>query len=244
MRSILIILIIFHSSLLFSAEQIKEIRIVTEAWEDAANKDGTGLYFDVIRAVYKEEGIKLSYLIVPYSRSVLMVKEQSADAWLASFLDEENFALYPKWHFDTEPVSVMYKKETIKKWQREQSFENKNIAWIRGYGYGEYFTTSVKYNLIELSKRELAFGMLEKGRIDFFIDAEQDIQKAVEKEAFDISNYYIHNFTKLKLYLAFANNERGKQLCSIWDQRIEVLQKSEKLKKIYDKWNYTPYPYE
>ncbi|MDB5849349.1 MAG: hypothetical protein JWP29_3101 [Rhodoferax sp.] len=36
-----------------------EIRLVSDEWHKTARKDGTGLYFDLIRMVYEKHGVKV-----------------------------------------------------------------------------------------------------------------------------------------------------------------------------------------
>lgn len=87
-----------------------EIHLVSDAWHGLTRKDGTGLYFDLIRAVFQRQQIKLRINIYPYARAVQAVKDKRADAWVASFMNEKDFALYPRWHFDRNVQQVLYRK--------------------------------------------------------------------------------------------------------------------------------------
>ncbi len=75
---------------------MKEVLVVSECWIDLTNKDGSGLYFDIVRMVYELVGIKVKIKIFPYNRSSMMVKKKRADVWLGSYLDEEDYAIYSK----------------------------------------------------------------------------------------------------------------------------------------------------
>ncbi|HOV15660.1 MAG TPA: hypothetical protein PK771_15335, partial [Spirochaetota bacterium] len=78
---------IFSFFLLFSQEG-KQILIVTDEWEGTTNKDGTGLYFDIIREVFKEDGYTFNIKFYPYARSVYLLERKEADLVIGPYKDE------------------------------------------------------------------------------------------------------------------------------------------------------------
>lgn len=218
------------------------IYFVTESWQDATNSDGTGIYWDILRKVYNPKGIKISFKIVPYERSVKMIQHQKADAAIGTYEDEIEEAIYPKWHFDADQVVAIFKKNLIKKWQGESSIANKKVVWIRGYAYDEYLNVSVKKYEVDLRKSALL--MLQNNRVDFFLDAIYDLQAELDKGYFDYSHYQIEDVIQLNLYLAFANNERGKKFRKIFDEQFSILLKSGEIKRLYEQWDwgFLPFP--
>jgi len=229
------------------SDDIKVITVVSEEWENNTNKDGTGLYWDIVRTVYELEKIQLKIRIVPYARSVHMVKVKKADAWMGSYIDEETFALYPKWHFDADIVSALFQKEKFPDWKGIQSLANRTVGWVRGYDYDQYI--DVKMKIDELNSRDSAIAMLVKNRIEVLLDALVEIQnelknnEKLQKLGFDKNAYRIEQLLQLNLYLAFAKNERGQQLKDIWDKNFPVLVKNGDIKKLYHKYKITRYPF-
>ena len=226
---------------------LKVITVVSEEWENNTNKDGTGLYWDIFRKVYEMDNIQLNIRIVPYARSVHMVKVKKADAWVASYIDEESFALYPKWHFDADIVSALFRKEKFPEWKGIQSLANKTVAWVRGYDYDQYI--NVKMKIDELNSRDSAIAMLVKNRIEVLLDALVEIQNELKKTeklqklGFDMKDYRIEQLLQLNLYLAFVKNERGQKLLDIWDKNFPILLKNGEIKKLYEKYKITRYPF-
>jgi len=94
------------------AEEVSDISVSSEEWEGATHPDGSGLYWDIIRLVYEPVGIKVNYSISSYARSVALVKQKRADAWVGSYLDEEDGVIYPKSHFDADDVSALFIKKS------------------------------------------------------------------------------------------------------------------------------------
>ncbi|MBN1981866.1 MAG: transporter substrate-binding domain-containing protein [Chitinivibrionales bacterium] len=217
-----------------------EFHAVADAWPEVTNNDGTGLFFDVIRMVYEPAGITMKYEIMPYARTNEMVKKLEADAWVASFLNEQDYPLYPKWHFDRVPQVAVFKKETEKNWKGETTLTGKKVAWNRGFNLDKFI--KVKVNLTEVNGTENGMNMLEKGRVEFYVNAKPDIEKFVESAKFDMSNYQVEHLLFLNLYMAYSNNERGKYFKEVWDKRMEELVKSPKLKELYEKYKY-PWPF-
>lgn len=63
---------IFHHALIFfliffpaasvsgeDTDKITDIHIATPLWEGQTNKDGTGLFFDIVRSVYEPAGLTM-----------------------------------------------------------------------------------------------------------------------------------------------------------------------------------------
>jgi len=238
--------ILFVTNLGF-CDDLKIITVASEEWESNTNKDGTGLYWDIIRKVYEMDNIQLKIRIVPYARSVHMVKVKKVDAWVASYIDEESFALYPKWHFDADIVSALFQKSKFPEWKGVQSLTNKTVGWVRGYDYDQYI--DVKMKIDELNSRNSAIAMLVKNRIDVLLDALVEIQNELKKKekikqlGFDMNDYRIEQLLQLNLYLAFTKNDRGKQLKTIWDKNFEILLKNGSIKKLYDQYKIMRYPF-
>ena len=222
------------------AEDITSIKLASEAWEDFTNADGTGVYWDLFRAVYEPAGIKVEFEIVPYIRATKMVQNKQVDAVVGVYEDEFEPALFPKWHFDYDVVAAVFKKGKVDQWAKEESLDGK-IGWIRGYEYDQYLTKEVDF--IEVDSRKSAFKMLEVGHLDFFLDAEVDIESELEKEIINADEFQTETIFNLNLYLAFADNERGKGLKEIFDSRIEELVTSGELKPIFEKWE-SEYPFD
>jgi len=227
----LLLLLIFFNLHLFATQNIKEVQIVSESWEDLTNKDGTGLYFDITRAIYEPLGIKVKIKLMPYNRSMSMVEKRQADAWLGSWVDEVAYAIYPKHYFDQDIVTAMYKKDKFPNFQGLESLKNKNVGWMRGYGYDEYLDESIVIH--ERNDRKSLLLSLEKDRFDFFLDDKDDMQEAINHIKFNTAKYTFLEIMKFKLYPAFRSDRRGKELKQIWDERFKILLKDGTLKKIY-----------
>lgn len=217
-----------------------EIHLVSDTWHGLTRKDGTGLYFDLIRAVYARRKIKLRITIYPYARTVQAVKDKRADAWVASFLHEKDFALYPRWHFDRNVQQALFRKRPGYSFGGIDDLRDKRVAWLRDFGLDKYLSVPMK--IVEVDTIQSAMQMLEAGRIDYFIGAQSDIADDIKARGADMRDFERAFVMHLGLYLAFANTPRGDELRRIWDEEMEGFHKSDAFKAIYKRAGFD-YPY-
>lgn len=217
--------------------EIKTIRIATPSWEGQTNKDGTGLFFEIVRKVYEPAGIKMEFEIVPWKRATKMVKTDKADARLCVVKSSRKqlFPNYPLW---VEYVAAVYKKEKIKEWEGVKTLEGKVLIWLRGYDWHKSsYLKDLKLKWNEIDDRKQAWGMLESGRVDCYIDALIDINNYFNINKIDMTPFQVEVLWGDNSYVAFSITERSKKLIEIYDKRIIELFKSGELKKIFEKWN-------
>jgi polar amino acid transport system substrate-binding protein len=156
-------------------------------------------------------------------------------------MDEEENIIYPKWHFDADIVAAIYKKTPDFQWQGEKSLAGKNVGWIKGYGYNDYIDT--KFNNKEFKTRAKGLKLLEKGRLDFFLDDQRELELEVAKGNVNADEFAYKTLMNLNIYPAFANNERGQQLSKIYDEGFAKLLEAGEIKKLYKKWNDPMFPF-
>lgn len=241
--TLLFLLLLFPFTLL-SKEKNSDDSVITLAsdnWHSLTMPDGSGLYFDIIRYVFEPAGITVKLVMVPYARSVSMVETKEVDGWVASFMDEQPFPLYPEWHFDQNRQIVVSLKDAKKKFTDMESLRGASVVWLRNFNLDKYIPVPLTFE--EIDEITGLFPMLEALRAEFFIGAESDIMSAVESEKIDTSKFRFDFLMNLKLYLAFADTERGRKFKKIWDERMEEVHNDPELHEIYRKYGY-PIPLE
>lgn len=239
--------LIFSDVSLFGQELDKNkiIFIVTPEWEGQTNKDGTGLFFDIVRSVYEPEGIKIKFEIVPWKRSEFMVISNKADALLDSY--KENIVgkdmLAPEYPMVVESSAAVFRKDKIPAWNGPESLENMRAIWLRGYDFHKSphlkDVTFKKWD--EIDEYGTAWHLLEKDRTDVYLDALIDIQRYIKKYKIDMSPYRVETVGEDKGYMVFSKSEKSEKLIEIYDKNIKELFKSGELKKLFEKWDY-PFP--
>ncbi|WP_010487083.1 substrate-binding periplasmic protein [Pseudomonas sp. S9] len=217
----------------------KEINLVSDVWEQYSEADGSGLAWDVLRAVYEPVGVKLNIQTMPYTRSIGLVQRGEADAWVGSYLDEvQQGVFYPHWNYDADQITALSTLATPV--PNLQTLNQYRLVWVRGYAYQQYLPNLTRFR--EVQRRNGILEMLNFGRADYYIDARTEVEQLL-MTAPDPAHYRVTVLTRLPIYLGFADNPRGHQLADLFDQRMQVLVEQGTLKPIFQRWK-QPYPFD
>ncbi|MGY4531628.1 polar amino acid transport system substrate-binding protein [Pseudomonas sp. TE3786] len=216
-----------------------QIRLASEVWAEHTNADGSGLAWDILRAVFEPAGVSLQIHSVPYTRSVGLVQRGGADAWVGSYLNEiRDGVFYPHWSYDADHISALGLSDAA-----EVNLHNLGqfrLAWVRGYAYEKYLPNLTHYQ--EVLRRDGILSMLDLKHIDFYLDARTEVQDVLN-EAEDKTRYRVTELTQLPLYLGFADTPDGHALAQLFDARMEQLVKDGSLRPLFERWQ-QPYPFE
>ncbi len=214
----------------------EEIILASEELANATNKDGTGLYWDIFRAVYEPVGIKTKFIIRSYNGSVSLVKKRQADAAVGIRPEKIQGALSSAYPFVKEYILVLFKKSRLNQWDGQETLKNKTVGWIKGYPYDEYLEVPVIKK--EFANREKILRQLDQDQIDFFMDRRNDVESVLNRGIIDVSRYTVETVLELERYLVFADNHKGKELKKIFDLRFPFLVESGELDRLFAKWNW------
>ena len=213
-----------------------EIILASEEWPNATNKDGTGLFWDIFRAVYEPVGIKTKFIIRSYKGSVSLVKKRQADAAVGVYPERIQGALSSAYPFVKDYVLVLFKKNRLNQWSGQESLKNKKVGWIKGNSYDEYLEVPVIKK--EFYRKESILRSLDKDQIEFFMDTRNDVESVLNKGIIDVTRYTVETVMELERYLVFADNKKGKELKRIFDNRFPRLVQSGEIEKLFAKWNW------
>lgn len=229
------------------SSSLTDMLVVSEPLQDLTNKDGTGLYWDILRAIYESQGIKVKVEAVPLKRAQYLIEKQAADVMLGHYRGDSKNMIFPQWHYNAQTISAIFKKGSLN-WNGEQSLVGKKVAWIRGADYNKYLSVPVSFE--EKSDHMGPLLMLQSDRIDVFLDDNEELLKTFQLSAdrlqqagFSRNDYQVETLLVLKLYPAFADTTRGRKLADIFDNQMPQLISSGKLKAMFDKWKLHSFPF-
>ncbi|MFK3973862.1 ABC transporter substrate-binding protein [Pseudomonas sp. NPDC087358] len=214
-----------------------DIVLVSEHWNAYTEADGSGLGWDLMREVFQPAGIKVQARTEPYTRAVGLVQRGEADAWVGAYENEVQGTLYPKWHYDNDEIYALglasNPAPTLK------TLGSYHLAWVRGYEFQRYLPNVAHFN--EVARRDHILSMLDHARADLYIDAKPEVDFILGqgKEPQRFRTTYL---MAIPLFLSFADNPRGRVLRDVFDQRMEQLVRSGKLRPIFARWH-QPYPF-
>ncbi len=213
-----------------------EIIMASEEWTNATNRDGTGLYWDIFRAVYEPVGIKTRFIIQSFNGSVSLVKKNRVDAAVGIYPEMIEGALFSQYPFIKDYVLALFKKNRVSQWNGQKTLQDKKVAWLKGYAYDKYLEVPVVKE--EFDRRENILRRLDQNNIDFFIDSRNDMESVLNQGIIEVSRYTVETVLELDRYLVFANNPKGKTLKEIFDHRFPSLVQSGEIEKLSAKWNW------
>jgi len=228
-------------SLTSSATERECIHIVTQEWAGETNRDGSGLYFDLLRAVYTPLKIDLCIKITPYNRAIYMLRNKTADASIDFYQKnvkkktEEEYFLNSIRPIGRERLVAIFKKTTIDYWNFPQSLENRRVASIGEYGLEKKISVPFAHRQITSSAQ--GWNLLQRGRIDILVDSYSDsLTAAITLGSIDLQQYEIKTVSCQTLFVTFAKSSQGRTFKRLFDQRMEELRQSDELARIYHAW--------
>jgi polar amino acid transport system substrate-binding protein len=220
-----------------SVDKPTDIVLVSEQWNAYTEADGSGLGWDLMRAVFEPAGVKVESRIEPYTRAVGLVQRGEADAWVGAYKDEVEGTLYPKWQYDVDEIYALGLASHSE--PRLETLGDYRLAWVRGYDFQQYLPGIKHFN--EVPRRDHILSLLDHQRADFYIDAKPEIDYILSQSK-EASRYHTTYLADIPLYLSFADNPRGRVLRDLFDERMAQLVHSGRLKPIFARWK-QPYPF-
>jgi len=233
----LLILLLTPSTALSNASNFDEIITTSPSWDTFTNKDGTGLYHEVMREVFRQYDIKVRHEYSKSSRSEELVMLENADIMTCDDktippLTMARFPMYQNIFY------VFFKKHRIGPWMGVETLRDKEILSQPSFYDQTNFTVPV--NVKEVMTGKQALSMILMNRSDFYADDLILIQQSIKENVlpFNMDDFEIQEVGRRSYYPLFNTNERGKQLMKVYEDGILKLHKSGKLKSIYDKWGH------
>jgi polar amino acid transport system substrate-binding protein len=216
------------------------IKIITPEWEGQTNRDGTGLFFDIVRAVYGSAHVKIEFQFAPWKRCQATVSSGKADAMLCVWKvhAEELKQLMPRYPMYVEQTVVVFKNASMFSWRDIHTMDYRRAVWLRGYDYHrETPMASVQLaQWYEVDSHEEAWQQLNMDRFDFYIDALIDLNAYIKSNDVDADLYQREVLWSSPSFMAFSDTEKSRVLIEIYDREILKLVKSGELARIYSTW--------
>ena len=223
----------------------QSVRIATFAWPQRTELNGTGAYFEILRRIFTAHNLTLNiqYRSIHDSLGALyreetdmMLVEWHPDILAADPKVKHKLILAPRFPLDTEQVVAVSKANQALSWQEILDTPSHHIAWIADYNYHYFFdlpehpTTMVKSTAHGLT-------LVERGRIDSYLDDFSDVEIAFAEEQFSPANFYLEIVQERNLYPLFNHLSEERGLLKIYDQGMQKLLREGELKEIFESYS-------
>lgn len=209
--------------------QAKTVTVVAGAWGDFTKADGTGLYFDVLRAALAQSDIELNIRVTNWKRAKQMFYADRADVLLADFRGSGDRRFIPFWHLNMDPPLTLFSLQPV---NDLQLLQGQAVGWMLGYDFGEYLPVTV--NGIEVSAEQFGFDLLRYGRLDAYISYQDNVPN--ELRALLQQRQLA---PAQALYPVFQNTFSGRQLAADFDRGMQKLYQNGRLQQLYGRYYQT-----
>lgn len=211
------------------------IRIATPAWAKLTAKDGSGLYFDLLRKIYGPAGVKLEYQIAPWKRAKAMIRRGEADAMLAAYrTPPEDGWIYPNKPMDVDQIMAVVRREAMTDWRGTETLGGRRVVWLRGYNFQNYIKADMKWREVDNAKQ--GWTMVARGRADAYLDILPEVTHYLKNNPDQTGLFRIEEALAINTYLRFADRPKSRKLIETYDRRMAELLGTKELIELYRSW--------
>ncbi|HCY84029.1 MAG TPA: hypothetical protein DHV36_02725 [Desulfobacteraceae bacterium] len=225
------------------ASDLHTIHIITPEWEAQTNRDGSGLFFEIVQAVYAPSGIHIKPTFAPWKRCQATVDAKKADAMLCVWKTHaaEHGQLIPDYPMFIERTAVVFKRASLLDWHGVNAMDYKRAVWLRGYNYhtDPHLASVQLVQWHEVDSHEEAWQQLNLDRFDFYIDALIDLDTYIQENNIDMGLYRKVVLWSQKSYVAFADTPKSRRLIDIYNRELPKLIKNGTLEMILEEYGQT-----
>lgn len=215
-----------------------QFSVASEVWAGHSNADGSGLAWDLLRAVFAPAGVTLNITSVPYTRALGLAQRGKVDAVLGLYLNEVEGVNFPRQAYADDAVMALGLASSPT--PTLATLGSYRLIWVRGYGYQSQLPNLTHYQ--EVQRRDGIPQMLKQGRADFYIDDDDEVASLVAASEHP-QEFKQTALQYLPLYLGFAQTEQGQRLQKLYEQRMDELIRAGTLRPIFARYQ-QHYPYD
>lgn len=220
-----------------NASELREVVSTGPSWDSFTNRDGTGLYHEVLREVFSLYGISVRHEYMPTDRGDEMVRTGQGDMMTCDDRAQPPLVTgrYPMF---TNDFHVFFKKSRIPDWTGPESLRDREVASQLGYYHDWDFPVPVRIR--EMPSGVKCLNMVLLGRSDFYVDDISFIENSIRltDQVFDREEYAIRRAGSRSYFPLFNKTPRGKKVKQMYEAGMMILHKAGKLKPIFDKWGH------
>jgi len=215
------------------------LHVVAEEWPGATNKDLTGKYWNIIRAVYGED-YDIHYEIVSWNRALTLFARQRSDIVVGVYQDQHEKIITSQFHLDMDESFYLLYNKSLHNVNSLKDINNLTIAGRTNYIVKSSLPSGIKF--YPMSSLANVNKLIMNERVDGALLYAKELNTADPSKSLD----HIELLPKQKMYLGYADTEKGKQLAKLYDEKMPELIKSGQAKTFfpsglaYQFANYTP----
>jgi len=203
---------------------VSDIHVGADEWVEFTHSDGSGIYFELLRKIYREEVLK--FHVSPFARVKSKFTNKELDIIVGIYPEDIVDKLLPSWPLGLEsPIVAFYDSRKVAL-HHISDIEKVTASWVRGYDFDKFLPLT--HSSYDVNSPMIGFRLLLNGHIDAFVDYSYNQPKDLPE--------YIKTFQLMpsrNLYVAFQSNLMGKKLAEIFDAEMAKLMQSGELERMF-----------
>lgn len=208
----------------FVQTETNRVKVVSSVWQGFTELDGSGIYFNLLKEVYRDSKFELVLNASEFQRALNLFKGGKADIMVGVLKHEVPNGHFPKWILDTDlPIVGFHLKS--KKIQMPK-LDQQRIGWMGMYAMAQFFPNLKQPYLFK--SRDAAFNMLVANRLDVFLDYAHNANQTFQ----DRLTYTVIRDSEA-LYLVFQPTYKGRILAKIYDKQMVKIREEGRLEQIF-----------
>jgi len=222
--------------LISSSISAETVNFCSKERTDLSNEDGTGYYWDVLRAVYKTQQVEMIHSTAPFIRCLFLVENKVVDGAVAVFKTQKRSQklTYPQSRLNYSSYGLTFLKQTP--FDQIQNIKG-NIGLIRGYDFSAWLPSHL--DIYPVRNITQAIAMLKLKRLVYHADDLQDVLLTLKKTGERPDDFVLKTIYTKDLYIAFTKDARGQKMANIFDTGLKTIFKNGDLERLVKKYRLT-----
>jgi len=222
--------------LVSSSLPAETVNFCSQERAELSNKDGTGYYWDLLRAAYKIEGAEITHTAVPFIRCLSIVENKLVDGAVAAFRTSERIEkfTYPQSRLHFSNYGIILLKDTH--FDKIQNLQGQ-VGLIRGYDFSAWLPAHL--DIFRVGDTVQAINMLKLERLKYHADDIQDFMLALRKIGGQAEDFVMKTISTKNLYVVFTKDARGQKLANMFDSGVRKIAENGTLEKLLQKYRLT-----
>ena len=216
---------------------ITEVVAAGPSWENFTNRDGTGLYHELLHAVFGLYGITVDRVYTPSERAYSLVREGRADFMTCHDKPVHGLVMAHRPMY-ANLFFAFFRKAAHPGFSGPEDLEGGKVVVRIGYYDQSNFPVPVR--LKEVKTGPSALGMVVLGRADFYVDDANFIQRSLEDTSLDFepSDFAMEPIGNRSYHPLFSDSPRGRTIMELYDRGMERLARQGALEPIFSRWGH------
>ncbi|WP_396588396.1 substrate-binding periplasmic protein [Bermanella sp. R86510] len=206
----------------------------------SGNVRDAGLSVDVVQEALRTQGYTLRMSIMPWARSIEMVRQGEIDVLVATWHTEERtkFLRYSDAYLSNKLKFIMRANNDFR-FDGLQSLKGKTVGIVKDYGYGDEFLNATHFTREEAKDTPTNLRKVLANRIDMTIEDEVVAKSQIKETRLDPSDFRFSkkNLSENQLYVTSGlANDRGEEIINAFNKGLKEIKANGTFDKILQKY--------